>query len=466
MKVFKGKVRLELRDAISGKLTDKFEGENTFTSALSSLFNDSKFGLANGHMGNADVAGTGIINNTPLKTKALGGVLMFEDFENPTNMNDLYESLANPPVAYASVENIATQGDAKLGTWNSVESSGFNDDTVLADRTAKQVTYVYDWGTSQGNGNIGVVALSHVGCPTWYNDPAHFMSINGGIGYYRKVNVPSAQEDVIGIGNGGYFTALASDSNTVKFYPLPENEFFMSMSWGEITSSNSIPAEWSNSTGAENYYPTVCYDRDNNKLYRVYIAEGSSSIKLNVFDCDNDFAESTSTITVSGATFKGTDYNNYSWGRSLGNVACIKDGYIYVLGSTLDKVYKVKLSDSSKTEIALPEAISLTNKRWDLRTDEECIYLLCVGGSGSGTQTFDYIIGFDGTVIKTATHWSNGIPVYRNGVWLYQNDWNGGIRLGKSVVAPYCATKYILNEPVTKSSSQTMKLTYTVSPAT
>lgn len=446
--MLKGKVSIQLRDAKTGRITDEVHGENTLTGALDSMINDSDFGLGNMAFNNAAVSGAGITNNSPLYAVALGGIQLFNSFSNPMDVNDLYEPLSNPPVAYASKENLGTLGDSKLGTYNSVESS------VSQDK--KTVTMVYDWSSSQGNGQIGAVALSHLKNSKWFNDSDHFLSISGGIGYSRALAF-SDNEAIIGMGNGGIFTRGTNEDspNLVKFYRLGEDYINLVMNWGP--ESVAIEPTWSK-TFDLNPVPSVCYDPTTNKLFLISCSGGTTAEMIIVDPADN-FSETTRTITI-GTGMISTSFNSYSWGRNKHDVFAVCGSKLYTINSDLTALLIINLQNlADVVSVAFGTTLATSNKAWAVQTDGKMIYVIVTNLSDTC-----YLFDLDGTKHEIPGY-TGGRPLLRKGVWLYGSPMaghSGGAYLGKTILTPYNATKFVLSSVVTKDASKTMKVSYTI----
>ena len=141
----KGITEIELTDIHTGKI-EKYKETNLVTNAMADFFSHNINGMLFTIEGNTnDLNG----NMLPLCKNAIGGILLFSDTieENP---NKYYAPSANPCVGYASNDVNATT-NVMRGSMNLTE-------TKKLDNGYK---FVWDFTTSQANGTISCVALTH-----------------------------------------------------------------------------------------------------------------------------------------------------------------------------------------------------------------------------------------------------------------------------------------------------------------
>lgn len=120
---------------------DRIESDNTFQ--------DTVISRALRNLGECNAS---ILNNSSFKAgdywkETVGGILLFKD---AVTTNTAYMSAGNAMTANGC-EGIANAGNPpELGSWNSGESSA----------SSAAIKLVYDWQTSQGNGQISSVCLT------------------------------------------------------------------------------------------------------------------------------------------------------------------------------------------------------------------------------------------------------------------------------------------------------------------
>lgn len=141
--MLKGHAKIELTDVKTGKVK-KYEHDNMFTNALETDFNN-KWVSAIGDLAGLD------IRNTPIEENMLGGIALFSDTIEE-NANIINFPNGNEVVGYAgTIVNPGT--DPLLGSRNLNESIPYNPET-------HSVTYVWDFTTAQGNGEISAIGLT------------------------------------------------------------------------------------------------------------------------------------------------------------------------------------------------------------------------------------------------------------------------------------------------------------------
>lgn len=181
----KGHTRIELTTVATGK-KKIIEHENVFQSAVLSRYLRSLGAYNNSPYANATWASRKLWRNL------CGGILLFRDeIQAPAE----YMPAGNQMVANGSfgVSNAATP--AELGSYNAIESS-------TAGNTS--ISFVYDWGTSQGNGTISCVCLtSEVGGLIGYGNPS------GGI-YASPIDIAANQNSAQDLGGLPYKNMLYS----------------------------------------------------------------------------------------------------------------------------------------------------------------------------------------------------------------------------------------------------------------
>lgn len=443
-KTFRGHVVLDFIDTRTGKITDHVEGENTFTNALDSLLNSNPFGLGKGVFNNTAVNGVGDVDITPLNEIALGGVLIYPRFTNPSNMNDFYEPMSNQPTAYASRLNLSDV-DTKLGAFNPIESGA----------VTNGYKFVYDWATSAGNGVWGAISLCHRrGGQRYYSD-SNYMRGMAGYGFYLDGMIPS-QLRVLGISNDGIF-CQGANRQIISFYKKSIENVNLFMDWHSALGSTP---DW---TKTYTFSTTPCgtYDETSGKLKLFSTAGGANSVITMITVDPSDWSETSTTINTNVnlcATSSREDYGRYR--PALYSMVYL-NGYLYSLNSDLTKIYKIDVTNGANvTEIALGTSYSENSPV--MATDGTLVYLLHIRNSGSKSN---YCIGNDNVLHAIKTDSFTYLPVARRGVWLVSSlirDIGGSLPVGITPLTSYMATKYELASSVTKTADKTAKLTYTV----
>lgn len=140
--MLKGKMKIELTDVHIGETETVLE-QNMVTNALANIF--KPMGL--------DKSPSKMLNGmNPYYQTVLGGLLLF-DAEIEENANNLY-----PP------SGVNLIGCASYGVQNNTTGTlrgGFNQTESELNMTDRYMKYVYDFTTSQANGTISCVCLTH-----------------------------------------------------------------------------------------------------------------------------------------------------------------------------------------------------------------------------------------------------------------------------------------------------------------
>jgi len=135
----KGHTKIELTDVNTGEV-EVIEHDNTVTDGLAAWANSHGYGRASTFNGTSD------LTNNRLAYELLGGIYLF-DTTLPTTTK--YAPANVRMVGNSYYGCAASSQPAELGSYNGLESHWGNDEIVL----------VYDWLTSQGNGTINCVCL-------------------------------------------------------------------------------------------------------------------------------------------------------------------------------------------------------------------------------------------------------------------------------------------------------------------
>ena len=136
-----GRTRIELTNVKTGE-RKIIEHKNTFQSAVLAAQLRSLGAANNSPWANSTLAGR------PLWRNLLGGILLFRDEITPPAS---YAPATNLMVANGAFGVTNNGTPAELGSYNSIESSTSGTNSL---------SFVYDWGTSQGNGTISCVCLT------------------------------------------------------------------------------------------------------------------------------------------------------------------------------------------------------------------------------------------------------------------------------------------------------------------
>lgn len=205
--MLKGKMTIELTDVNTGK-KDVIEEENMVTNALAEIFSPL------GHLMNAD----SIYNQfNSYYSKLLGGLLLFDNNieEDP---NQLYAP-ANANLVGCAVYNTQNNTTGKMrGGYNQTESE-FN-------AKNRYMKFVYDFSTSQANGTISCVALTHQqgGYTTYGSSDAVLNTGNSTAISPYSSTLQYVYTSYTGANTGDKYSGLTVGTTEVLFLLDPDND--------------------------------------------------------------------------------------------------------------------------------------------------------------------------------------------------------------------------------------------------
>lgn len=141
----KGHVKLTLRDAETGKIEREIEGSNIITNGVRDIF-------ACNYLGCISYASL-----LPLYTKFYRGILCYKN-AHPTDENDKIDPDNYRPQSNEDNPLTAHAGDAVI---TDVSDDTRRGNPVTFTTTDNSVTMAWEWGTTQGNGQISALSLTH-----------------------------------------------------------------------------------------------------------------------------------------------------------------------------------------------------------------------------------------------------------------------------------------------------------------
>ena len=449
-----GYTRITLRNPISGNILKDVESENTFQGGVIAQYLRT-LGTNNGIMENADVK----VNE--LWKTAVGGLFLFQNAETVGNM---YMSAGNRMIGNASYGYSNASVPNELGSFNAQESSA----------TASAITQVYDFATNQANGQIGCVCLtSQVGGYMGYGNASKEVDSGSRSNWsepmYQTSLIACPIEQVDGrpraiIGNVQYTFDYDSTNHviTVGKYKIPlakgsvfdwirkEVQIDVSSIYTEM--NNARPRVASVSGGKVYFYKNTDENIASGATWKYWVYNpADDSITSKTFT-------NTSSATVSSVTFsvahgilcflkQGVAYTislfDETNGTHIGNYYVATDtfpsgygiGREFAFGEMpqglINTAFYERVNDANRTSPAIYDSV---NDTW-LPCNAYHYY-----PSNSYPQQY-----YDVTANVNCLN-------HRYGVY----KWNNPL---------YFATINNLNNPVTKTSAQTMKVTYTLTEA-
>ena len=469
-----GHAKLELFDAKTKELVQKVEKDNLVTSALTRLVNNVVGGMP---------AGSNYLDELvmPIATRALGGVMLFD--------GALEESTAN----YTFPMDVSLVGfgtrevntvNTKAGSLNEAESGPINGG----------YRSVWDFGTSQANGNIYSVALTNQRSnPFWgYSDPEIHTVINSsGQESDWAIPVHYVGEYLYLINGSGTYTQEWDSTTRVYTYyntltinvykeriPLTNYKVADAVNQRDYP-SDLITSETFQYTTVGNALPyignpyVVVSNGYDGYLYFVYVlgnSEGDGTVvyfTMDIRDQEPTFeASDITTLSLTNAALK----------RVYGNVS---GGYMYLVSNDLHSLYKVQIANTANvSQIVLPEDhYFLHDGEWAVLPHPSGGVSIAVrkpAANGSAGY-YDFYAGYinksdaitlDGTYNRRESYLGYGISRKRLFLYDYMLAYDGinayytrYYRPGHPITN-YLGTIANLSSPIAKNASQTLKVTY------
>lgn len=444
--MLKGNTKIELTNIHTGK-KEVIEKHNTFTNALSKLL---EYYTATG----VNIYNRGSHPFLPLLTVGLSGIyLMAESLsENVTQVSD-FKNI----VGYAGF-NVDASGSKYIGSLNKTESKKLDNG----------YQYVWDFGTDRANGVISTVGLTNGSFTAKNNTYFPYAMLHDRTGECLRVdNLPWLGQcvDCTEFGQKFMFAALTTPT-TVKFTQIQITHGIVKLNSTPLSKiikekEITIP-DISIVLREDTYsYSTWCYISFDvkNKFYYLITKTKYIRINANTLEYDSNF----------GVKNMPSIFNNVS--TSFGDIfAGVINGYMYRYGIEYE-LYK--------WEVGSPESAAKLKKL------NEFYHLNSVGSYFIGyNKVLDpenlesYFINnkrSNDNVEIWPVPSSDNTNVYLSAYSMDVGNCNMVNFIGYSYAMkynyklafdtrfyPYFATINNLEEPVTKTSDKTMKITYTV----
>ena len=466
-----GHAKLELFDAKTKDLIQKVEKDNLVTTALSRAINNI-VGAVPGNLGDLIM---------PIATRGLGGIMLFDGVLEEDEDN------------YAFPMNVSLVGYGNRGVNTSNTKAGSLNNSESGPISGGYRS-VWDFGTSQANGNIYSVALSNQFRSPFYGfadyDIHQIVNSSGNTWstfpfYFDGEYVYMAE------GSGSYTSSWDSQTRTYTYY----NNFSVSIykeripltnyKVGDVVNHRDYPPELVTS---RSYSVTTVGD----VLYNYNVPQYNA---INGYDGYVYFI-----FTVGNASGNGTvfwfrmKYSDLSFDASdLATISLTNaflrrgpgvasGGYFYFLSYDLRSVYKVQISNTANiSQIVLPEGYYFAF------TDRQVIGAIIPHPSGglmitvyttaanSQAGYYDHYPGFinaqdvitlDGaySVRDQQTYYGTDQMRMWNYDFMhsYQARWRYDSYYGYAgrMITNYLGTICNLSSPIAKNASQTLKITY------
>lgn len=466
----KGTTIIELTDIHTGE-KEVSRDTNMITNAVSRVFGNNLEGMLfyiNGSIAQ-DAGAKWSEHFLPICPNTIGGVLLFPDAITE-NVNTIYAPMANKITGYSSNDANSTT-DTLRGSMNQTESM----------KTDHGYKLVFDFATSQGNGNISAVCLTHK---------------YGGVGYFGSPVSASKKfiqmKDVKTSGTKAAITALDIYSGCVEinfegnylvsididtsanivitkarkcFTAIGLNFSLAEDGLGVMETQTITPTVFIASSGVGTY---DFHDGEDGYWYGFMSdgnSSGSAAVKwIKISKTDYTFTEGTWTLPDTQISAVGYQHNDSYSVKHREIRAVMRGGYLYAMGYSKTGMYKINANNSADiTFIAFGFTSAYANNYVDMTTR---IYKLSDRIIGS-----DFVIAADDNVIQTPSYPIASdvhTPFFQYGPYAVTfgkfNNTGTEIALHKILwlVTPYLASINNLATPVTKTADKTMKITYTL----
>lgn len=464
--MLKGTMKIEMTDVHTGKKETLVE-HNMVTNALSEIF--KTMGL--------DKSPSKMLNGlNPYYQTVLGGMLLF-DSNIEENADNLY-----PP------SNVNLIGCASYGVQNNTTGTlrgGFNQTESELNLKDRYMKYVYDFTTSQANGTISCICLTHKngGYTSYGGKDAPFgnsyglgMQVCDGLLQYVHTSYTGASTgdkySGLGIGTTEVIFCISMYEDAVYYFRIDSNKKITIIKRRAYLKSVSVLENPYNQKPLVDSFELEELKTELPTNYISYNFDPADNC-LYIVNCANYYVEVNGTFVVTKikiSDWKVTQYtmtNTTAERINLGGMrtSYIHRGFIVFKGyNNSSHIYKMEVGNSANVqELKLIGFTSITGS-----------FALGINGrvyieGYSGSTYYLYIINLDTNEILSveASRIIGGknYPCYTpvlNEPMLWYASYGDYSTIGFFIMANYLATINNLSEPVTKTADKTMKITYII----
>lgn len=449
----KGHVKIVLKDVRSGKTNVAFEGDNMITDAVSDIF-------ASNFAGAMDYR-----KLLPLYSEMFGGILCFKntlDVSSADAAKDYFipDNGVNQVTAHAGQTTFSDQAD------DVTRGNPLNTSMVVTDGA---VTLAWEWGSSAGNGEIKSVGLTHAGVgdagtgSTSNAFNAMTPCVNAWNGVTSTPYTTSLTYCVLFIGKDGYGYRFTCSGQTVTIYKIVM-PYTKTGLISNLYADTGITSHTVSTTVSFSAQPSYFYDMENDYLWLFY---------------------STSARKVYWEKIRISDFTNLDHGDFDTDADVSLNNGNFPLAAPFDGTYVyLKNTTSGPAETPHNEVGTLGFLKVNLASTADQsttgnIRVFASGGCFVPNKPNRIIVGQGFVINNDVTYHTNistpaqwyeyfrRTPVMQSRVGLTQltqqlGTFNEAKAYWNSVSKFYLATKYNLPTPVTKTNSQSMVVTYTL----
>jgi len=462
--MLKGTTKIELTNVKTGE-KETIEKHNMVTNALSTLYQPKL-----GHLTQEST----LRGFTPCYHTMMGGLLLF-DGSITENADRIYAPAGVNVTGCARYNQVNTGTGRTQGSYNLTESK--------YDSSAKKMTYVYDFNTSQGNGTVASVCLTNIdagygayGCDivtlqslnrSLFSTPMNYL-VGGrdqysgiSVGTYEHLFYIDPEADI-----GYYFTVTDSTHLSITKRMLRLKTFSLFNNNLKVMEKLELQVL----EKAIGNYKCYNFDPDENALY--IFSASSSTVAIN----------STFMVTkIDLSTWAVTQYTLSNTGdaafASSSRWAFAHKGYCYIWSSSSPySCYKIEIANTVNITKLTGTASSYCAPMY---AHDGLVHYQYISSSGSSIQsgTRQYIADSENNSLKLS---GNGYVIAFSYSKYYYSPSMTPVKdmplvfycsLGSNVtpsfyyLTNYLATINNLTEPVVKTSDKTMKVTYIIEEA-
>lgn len=464
----KGETIIELTDVNTGEV-EVIREENMVTNVLADFLSTNIEGMMYKIYEQYYDTLTGLRNTMfPICPNAIGGILLFsENLEE--NADNYYAPSNNQCIGYAS-NDVNNTSNTMRGSLNLNESGSIDGG----------YKFVWDFTTSQANGTIAAVGLTHKNAGVCYMGDRYniankliclstkYTSVSG-VTYKLFSNMVEIR--------GDYLYSIELTTNK-EIHLFKVRRSFMSVGLKDTLLEDRVIIEEDNFISSTEFVEKAC--KGNDTSYFDFIdgkngywygftgsnyTDGSRIYYIKI--SKEDYSSEEGNFFINNLNFYNTSYRPYSsniegYRRRLG--IAVRDEYLYLMGKDRSFVIKININNTAdilKIQLGFTSAFGevMSSDRMDgVNMTQLNDWIICS----------DFMISSDDKIYKTTNSRVEGhmaTPPYRVGPYLltYTGEiGNGNVRVYKDLylLTPYLATINNLSTAVVKTADRTMKITY------
>lgn len=469
--MLKGHTKIILTDVATGQ-QEIHEDDNLVTAALNKIINIE---MAMNRAPNTDIL--------PIATNALGGLMLFDSTLDESESN-IHFPMTSHLVGYA--DQAVNTEDKYRGSYNALESG----------KTATGFVSVWDFGTTQANGQIKAVARTH----RWGGqNPIRFFKSS----IYAATPAGNPTTDAWWTPiryDGTYLYLLKGDSNAhvmrLARTKVPRLSFGCA-DYSDVERSYEILASWSTEVFTYTYYryrgqsyeqqidvtvyadePQMYEDGQDGCIYcmwyKPYNVDTDFAYDINYFTIkySDESYEKSETVHLNSGTGYYTDAGSANVHYARRYFGHVNHGILYRMSSSRKIIYAIPLNNVAayRATRILSDDVSdyLANLMRVAPHNGGCFFIV-YHYTQSGYFYQNGVLYPDGVYLhievagtSDQNYWDYTRTMDDDlTVWSY-NQWSPGTNAICDFATNYLGTINNLISPVTKTAAQTMKIIYTL----